>query len=398
MLIRKSLLAAAIALPVIGHAEVYDARSFARGGTGLTMGEYNQALLNPALINKFDDNDDFSFAINAGALTDDQDGFVDAAEEIRDDIRALSGKGSAAAAEINQRMQGFDKATGEVDVGAAVLIAIPNKTLPLAVMARSKVRVGIKYAYDAADAAVLDDIANGTNNPANDYFVDPSNPGVNDGDLQSIAYTSGVGVTEAGLVFGQTFGKLETGATVKVQQIDLYEYSANVAIFDEDDATEDDRSVSETAFNVDLGANLRLGEQGQFVLAGVVENLIPKSFTGPVPQLGGVAAEYEMKPVVTVGAGYGNTYFKAEVNADLTARSGFDKLEESQFLRAGVELSAGRHFHLRAGYRTDTKDTLSDLVTAGIGITPFDRFNIDLSAAKGKGESMGAALQIGFKI
>lgn len=385
MLIRKSLLAAAIALPVIGHAEVYDARSFARGGTGLTMGEYNQALLNPALINKFDDNDDFSFAINAGALTDDQDGFVDAAEEIRDDIRALSGKGSAAAAEINQRMQGFDKATGEVDVGAAVLIAIPNKTLPLAVMARSKVRVGIKYAYDAADAAVLDDIAN-------------SVPGVTDDDLQSIAYTSGVGVTEAGLVFGHSFGKLETGATVKVQQIDLYEYSANVAIFDEDDATEDDRSVSETAFNVDLGANLRLGEQGQFVLAGVVENLIPKSFTGPVPQLGGVAAEYEMKPVVTVGAGYGNTYFKAEVNADLTARSGFDKLEESQFLRAGVELSAGRHFHLRAGYRTDTKDTLSDLVTAGIGITPFDRFNIDLSAAKGKGESMGAALQIGFKI
>ncbi|MDQ8036228.1 MAG: conjugal transfer protein TraF [Pedobacter sp.] len=385
MLIRKSLLAAAIVLPVVGHAETYDARTFARGGTGLTMGEYNQSLLNPALINKFDDNDDFSFALNAGALADDQQGFVDAAEEIRDDIRALYGKGSAAAAEINQRMQGFDKATGEVDVGAAILVAIPNKTVPLAVMARSKVRVGIKYSYDAADAAVLDDIAN-------------SVPGVTDEDLQSIAYTSGVGITEAGLVLGHSFGKLETGATVKIQQIDLFEYSANVATFDEDEATEDDRSVSETAFNVDLGANLRLGDEGQFVIAGVVENLIPKSFTGPVPQLGGAAAEYEMKPVVTVAAGYGNSLVKVEVNADLTARSGFDKLEESQFLRAGVELSAGRHFHLRAGYRTDTKDTLSDLVTAGIGITPFDRFNIDLSAAKGKGESMGAALQIGFKI
>lgn len=385
MLVRKSLLAAAIVLPVVGHAETYDARTFARGGTGLTMGEYNQSLLNPALINKFDDNDDFSFALNAGALADDQQGFVDAAEEIRDDIRGLYGKGSAAAAEINQRMQGFDKATGEVDVGAAILIAIPNKTLPLAVMTRSKVRVGIKYAYDAADAAVLDDIANGV-------------PGVTDEDLQSIAYTSGVGITEAGLVLGHNFGKLEAGATVKIQQIDLFEYSANVATFDEDEATEDDRSVSETAFNVDLGANLRLGDEGQFVIAGVVENLIPKSFTGPVPQLGGAAAEYEMKPVVTVGAGYGNSLVKVEVNADLTARSGFDKLEESQFLRAGVELSAGRHFHLRAGYRTDTKDTLSDLVTAGIGITPFDRFNIDLSAAKGKGESMGAALQIGFKI
>lgn len=385
MLIRKSLLAAAIVLPVVGHAETYDARTFARGGTGLTMGEYNQSLLNPALINKFDDNDDLSFALNVGALADDQQGFVDAAEEIRDDIEALPGQGGAKAAEINARMQGFDKATGEVDVGASLLIAIPNKTLPLAVMARSKVRVGIKYAYDADDKDVLEDIANGV-------------PGVTDEDLESIAYTSGVGVTEAGLVLGHSFGKLETGATVKIQQIDLFEYSANVATFDEDEATEDDRSVSETAFNVDLGANYRLGEEGQFVIAGVVENLIPKSFTGPVPQLGGAAVEYEMKPVVTVGAGYGNSLVKVEVNADLTARSGFDKLEESQFLRAGVELSAGRHFHLRAGYRTDTKDTLSDLVTAGIGITPFDRFNIDLSAAKGKGESMGAALQIGFKI
>lgn len=386
MFIRKSLLAAAIVLPAISQAEVFDARTFARGGTGLTMGEYNQALLNPALINKFDDNDDFSFALNAGALVDDQQGFVDAAEEIRDDIRALAGTSDLAkAAEINQRMQDFDKATGEVDVGAAILIAIPNKTLPLAVMARSKARVGIKYAYAATDAAVLDDIANGA-------------PGVTDEDLQSIAYTSGVGITEAGLVLGHNFGRLETGATVKVQQIDLFEYSANVATFDEDEATEDDRSVSETAFNVDLGANLRLGDEGRFVIAGVVENLIPKSFSGPVPQLGGAAVEYEMKPVVAVGAGYGNSIVKLEVNADLTARSGFDKLGESQFLRAGVELSAGRHFHLRAGYRTDTKDTLSDIVTAGIGITPFDRFNIDLSAAKGKGESMGAALQIGFKI
>lgn len=385
MLIRKSLLAAAIVLPAISQADVYDARTFARGGTGLTMGEYNQSLLNSALINKFDDNDDFSFALNVGALTDDQQGFVDASEEIRDDIRALPGTGSAKAAEINTRMQSYDKATGEVDVGAAILLAIPNKTLPLAVMARSKVRVGIKYAYDAADAAVLNDIANGV-------------PGVTDEDLQSIAYTSGVGITEAGIVIGHSFGTLETGATVKIQQIDLFEYSSNVATFDEDEATEDDRSVSETALNVDLGANLRLGEEGQFVIAGVVENLIPKSFTGPVPQLGGAAVEYEMKPVVTVGAGYGNSLVKLEVNADLTARSGFDKLEESQFLRAGVEVSAGRHFHLRAGYRTDTKDTLSDIVTAGIGITPFDRFNIDLSAAKGKGESMGAALQIGFKI
>lgn len=387
MLIRKSLLAAAIALPVVSHADVYDARSFARGGAGLTMGEYNQALLNPALINKFDDNDDFSFAINAGALTDDQDGFVDAAEEIRDDIKALPGTaasgGAAKATEISQRMQSYDKATGQVDLGAGLLIGIPNNALPLAVLVRSKASVGIRFDYAPTDAAVLQNIVTGAQS---------------DDDLDSMAYTSGVGIAELGLVIGHKFDNLEVGATLKAQKIELFEYSANVASFDEDEATEDDRSTSHSGFNADIGANLRLGEEGQFVISGVVENLVPQSFTGPVPQSGGAAVEYDMKPVVTAGAGYGNSFIKLEVNADLTARAGFDKLGESQFARAGVELSAGRHFHLRAGYRTDTKDTLSDLATAGIGITPFDRFNIDLSAAKGKGESMGAALQIGFKI
>lgn len=392
MLIRKSLLAAAIALPLVGHAEVYDARSFARGGTGLTMGEYNQALLNPALINKFDENDDFSFAINAGALAEDQDGFVDAAEEIRDDIKALPGTagsgGAARATEISQRMQSYDKATGQVDLGAGLLIGIPNNALPLAVVVRSKASVGIRFDNAPTDAAVLQNIVTGAQT---------------DADLESMAYTSGVGIAELGLVIGQKFDKLEVGATLKAQKIELFEYSANVASFDEDEATEDDRSTSHSGFNVDLGANLRLGEEGQFVISGVVENLVPQSFTGPVPQpVSGqpprAAVEYDMKPVVTAGAGYGNSFIKLEVSADLTARAGFDKLGETQFARLGAEISAGQHFHIRAGYRADTKDTVSDIVTAGIGITPFDRFNIDLSAAKGKGETLGAALQIGFKI
>lgn len=383
---QKTLLAAALLLPAVGMADVFDARTLGRGGVGLTMGEYNQATLNPALINTFDENDDFSFALNAGAIASDQDGFVDAAEDIRDDIRALFGTGnSPKALEINQRMQGYDKAMGQVDIGAGIMIGIPNNTLSAALVVKSKVTLGIGFDYDAADAAILQGISTGTNT---------------DNDLQSQAGVSAVGIVEAGLLFGKKFGAVETGVLVKAQRIELYEYSANVANFDEDDATDSNNNTSYDHLNLDIGANLRLGDEGQFVIAGVIENLIPKTFQGPVPPVGssGVQSDFKMKPVAVAAVGYGNTYFKTEVSLDLTAREGFDRILETQFARAGVELSAGRHFHIRAGYRTDTKDNVSDLVTLGFGITPWDRFNIDLGAAKGKGETLGAALQIGFKI
>ena len=66
-------IAALSAVPALTLADIYDARSMGRGGAGLTMGEYNQAVLNPALINHFDENDDFSFALNAGVFASDKD-------------------------------------------------------------------------------------------------------------------------------------------------------------------------------------------------------------------------------------------------------------------------------------------------------------------------------------
>ncbi len=396
MLIRKSVLAAAIALPVISHAEIYDARSFARGGAGLTMGEYNQAILNPALINKSDENDDFSFALNVGALASDEEGVIEEVDEISDAIDRLENSGSSAdAADIDLRLQGIDGDLVQLDAGLGLLIAIPNKTLPAALVVRSKAAAGVAFNYSSQDSSILQDIANNAlPTPGNDTNGD----GTIDGDdLTSTAEASVVGIAEAGLMFGHTFGAIETGLTVKLQRIELLSYEENVNNFDTGDLSDSDTRKTYNHLNADLGANLRLGENGSFVISGVVENLVPKSFEGPVDSMGDVYT-YDMKPVAVLGAGYGNTYFKAEVNADLTTRSGFGLLQETQFMRAGLELSAGRHLHLRAGYRVDTKDNVSDLITAGLGITPFDRLNIDIAAAKGDGDTLGAVLQIGFKI
>jgi hypothetical protein len=395
---RKLSLAVSVAalsvVPSLSLADIFDARSMGRGGAGLTMGEYNQAILNPALINHFDENDDFSFALNAGVFASDKDDMLQATEDAQDAIDDLE-NGIGDAGDVDAQLLDLSGKIVQADVGSSVLLGIPNKSLPMAVVVRGKVAFGTVFDYSNSDSAILQDIDGVASDPL--YVPNPANDTNGDGqitqdDLTSTITASAIAVTEGGFMFGHKMNGLELGATLKAQQIELISYTANVANFDEGDISDSDLSEKSSSVNVDLGANLRLGENGQFVVAGTIENLVPQTFDGPL------GTEYEMEPVVTAAVGYGSTYFKAEANMDLTVRNGYDLLADTQFARVGLEFSAGRHFHLRAGYRADLKDNVSDVITGGIGITPFDRFNIDLSGMIGEGETYGAALQIGFKI
>ena len=366
--------------PFAAFAEVHDTRAMARGGVGLTMGEYNQALKNPALLSSFDKDDDFSFALNVGLFASDKDGMIQKTDDVQaaiDDLKV--GRGSANA--VNQAMKELDRKLALVDVGAAVLIAIPNKHIPLAFMTKSNLSFGTVFNYNPTDVVKLNSCVTGLSCNLNN--------------LQSTVNASAIGITEAGLMFGKPFENgLEVGLTLKGQQIDLISYSATVTQFDTADISDSKGNDLKTHNNVnmDIGGIMRFGAEKNFSVAATVENLIGKTFEGPKN------SQYDLEPVAVAAIGYSNTYFKVEANTDLTPRKGFDKLLETQFTRVGMELSAGRHFHLRAGYRTDSKSNVSDVVTAGIGITPFDRLNIDISAMLGDGDTAGVGLQLGFKI
>ncbi|MFN3712146.1 MAG: conjugal transfer protein TraF [Alcanivoracaceae bacterium] len=383
---RKTLLASAIAGTLISPlalADVYDARAMARGGTGMTMGEYNQAIYNPALINRFDDNDDFSFAGNIGVLASDKDGFIEGVEDVQDEIERLEDGAGATAADVDVLLQDLDGKLVQIEVGGALMVAIPNNTLPMAFISKGKASIGTSFSYDPSDFLIL-------------QAIEANTPGVDGEDLNSTIDASLLWIADYGLMLGKGFEvaglQVDGGATVKIQTIELIAYSANAANFDAGDITDSNNLRSHTNLNVDLGVTTRLGDDGQYVLAGTIENLIPKTFGGPN------ASEYKMAPVLTVGAGYNGNWFKAEANLDLTQRNGYDLLLDTQFARVGVEISAGRHFHLRGGYRTDLKSNVSNVLTAGIGITPWDRFNIDLTGAIGEGDTYGVGLQLGFKI
>lgn len=379
---QKTSLVVAVALATtasLAHAEVYDARAMGRGGVGLTMGEYNQAIVNPALINQFDDNDEFSFALNAGAFASDKDGMIDDVDTIGDDLDDLENSGDVAAAnELNGRLQDLDGKIGQVGLGAALMIGVPNRTLPAALVVRSYADAGLQFNYDAGDTAILQGIAAGTNVPE---------------DLQSEVRASAIGVSELGFMFGQNVEGFQLGATVKYQQVNLIDNSQSVGDFDAADSVDEDQAHKEhTSLNIDLGLRRTFGANDQFVYAATIENLIPQDFEGAT------GSTYSMNPVPVAAIGYQSGAVKAEASMDLGDRGGYGLLGSRQFMRAGVELSAGRHAHLRLGYSMDLNDEVSSLMTVGLGITPWDRGNIDLAVQQGEGETYGVALQLGFKI
>lgn len=383
---QKTSLVVAVALATtasLAHAEVYDARAMGRGGVGLTMGEYNQAIQNPALLNRFDANDDFSFGLNVGAFASDKDGMIDDVDTIGDDLDDLeacgqSNPGSCNPDQLKNSFAELDQKMGQIGLGAALMIGVPNNTLPAALVVRSYADAGVQFQYNNGDNAVLDDIANGTKTAD---------------DLQSAIQASAIGVSELGLMFAREMEGFELGATVKYQKIELFDNTLNVSDFEGDDVIDEENNYKEhTSLNVDLGLLQSFGADDQFTYAVTVENLIPQDFKGAT------GSTFSMNPVPVAAVGYHSGWIKAEASMDMNDRGGYGLLGSRKFARAGVELSAGRHAHLRFGYSKDLNNEVSSLMTVGLGITPWDRANLDLAVQQGEGETYGAALQLGFKI
>lgn len=397
---QKTSLVVAVALAStasLAHAEVYDARAMGRGGVGLTMGEYNQAIQNPALLNRFDANDEFSFGLNVGAFASDKDGMIDDVDTIGDDLDDLeecgqTNPGSCSPEPLKASLAGLDQKVGQIGLGAALMIGVPNKTLPAALVVRGYADAGVQFQYDTGDNAILDDIADGpaVTNAANDTNNDNR---VDQDDLRSAVQASAIGVSELGLMFAREVEGFELGATVKYQKIELFDNTLKVSDFEGDDVVDEENNYKEhTSMNVDLGLLQSFGANDQFTYAMTIENLIPQDFKGTT------GSTFSMNPVPVAAVGYHSGWIKAEASMDLNDRGGYGLLGSRKYARAGVELSAGRHAHLRLGYSKDLNNEVSSLMTVGLGITPWDRANLDLAVQQGEGETYGVALQLGFKI
>src|SRR5690606_10818517 len=190
-----------------------------------------------------------------------KDGMIDDVDTIGDDLDDLENSGDVAAAnELNGRLQDLDGKIGQVGLGAALMIGVPNRTLPAALVVRSYADAGLQFNYDPTDAGRLAGIASQppTNQPE---------------DLKSEVRASAIGVSELGLMFGQNVEGFQLGATVKYQQINLVDNSQSVGDFDAEDTVDEDQAHKEhTSLNIDLGLRRTFGANDQFVYAATIEN------------------------------------------------------------------------------------------------------------------------------
>ncbi|MDP6930642.1 MAG: conjugal transfer protein TraF, partial [Planctomycetota bacterium] len=168
-----------------------------------------------------------------------------------------------------------------------------------------------------------------------------------------------------------------------------------VGIADFEDGFDDFRDSkyrsNSTGFNADVGAaasffddTLTIGLAGRNLL----EHELRTVASGSTP-----AFTHHIGPTFTTGVALnlGGTTLAADV--DVTEIDRFKDDDESRFANVGAEFKLFGWMQFRAGYQTDIEDTVDDMITAGVGLSPFDLFHVDLAAVYGEGDTYGAMLQ-----
>ncbi|MEF1292160.1 conjugal transfer protein TraF, partial [Vibrio sp. M260118] len=179
------------------------------------------------------------------------------------------------------------------------------------------------------------------------------------------------------------------GVSPKYQQLRTYKQNLSVEDFDLSDY---DRSkTTKNTFNMDFGAVWLVDD---YRIGVAVKDLFSKKID--TLDVGGVST-YGLNTQITVSGAYAHEFFTATIDWDLTKQKRFVELaDDTQFLRLGVEGNAFGWAQLRAGYQFDTEDTLDDVITAGIGISPGDLVSFDLAASYAGSNQYGVSGNLSF--
>lgn len=384
---------AALSLCAIGsaHPQFFDARNDAMGGTGVASSRYQTAgFANPALLTRFKKGDSFAFILpSVGIRVADEDGIIDAIDDVQNEIKAAQtalGNATITVAQLLRlagNLLALDGKTANATAGAGFSFAFPSKSFGFAL-------VGHSY-LDAQVFAVVPTIDINTIITA-----------VTSGDLNGLTTEGvilGAAVSEVGLAMATEFSlediSLSVGIVPKVQRIDTFNYSINIRNFDDNDFTDSRFRNNATKFNFDLGASLQLNET--LTLGAMARNLIEHRIQTVMTN--NRIETYNMSPTLTLGAAWHNETVMLAADIDVNQMERFRRNDDSQMLRIGAEFDAWNWVQLRVGIQTDLEDTVDDLVTLGVGLSPFDTFHIDVAGITGlkrNTETYGAIVQLTF--
>ncbi|MGF1773124.1 conjugal transfer protein TraF [Vibrio maritimus] len=347
-----------------------DARGDAMGGTGVVSASYLTApFYNPALTAIYRRNDDAGMLVpSLGISYDDQDQLLDKV----DDAFSAADRNDAAATQA--ALQALDGTQAKVDFGGAVAFGLPNRFIAANIFGKA-------YIENVATPDIAPDLG--------DPVTQAQNTAIK---------TASVAVTEVGLslakyqtLFGQHFS---FGISPKLQRIYTYTSVNSLQDFKFDNIRED--STGETAFNLDAGA---LWFHGPFRAGISARNLFSRNIdtkSGFVTVGGRDVAygyQYQLQPLYTVGAGFIADYFQLSIDYDLNKENKFTQFDDDvQMFRAGIEVDLVRQIQLRGGYHKNLARDSEGTLTAGIGLSPLNLFELSVAASYTSPQAMGASV------
>lgn len=366
-----------------------EARGDAMGGVGVVSANFLTApFYNPALTAIYRRNDDYGMITPSFGLSySDEHKMVDDLKTAADLIDQAVAGNTTNIAELDKTLKALDGDIAKLEFGGVVAFAIPNRFVAANVFGKA-------YAESFAQTDIYSGAASAT---------PELNPAIN-AELSAVNAV-GIGVTEVGISLAkyQTFlgQHISFGITPKLQRIYTYVYSANLNNYDIKDVR--DNGTGETTFNMDAGflwfhGPLRVGFSATNLVSRDIKSqeLAGSTVTSQVDGTQSRTFEartfdYQIRPQYTVGVGLVADYATISVDYDLNEEKKFTGFNDNvQMLRVGGEIDIMRQLKLRAGWKRNLAyDNLDDTITAGIGLSPLNLFQLDIGASYTNEDSMG---------
>ncbi len=386
-----ALPAASLLLASVVQAQYYEARNSAMGGTGVASSHYLAAgWANPALLTRHRESDTFGFILpTIGATAFDKDGLIDDIDDFVDEFDRIEAAGTATTDDINSladRLESLDgrQVTGTLGVG--FVVGAPSRDLGWSLHARTYADLQSFVDVDPADVAAIRGLTAGS-------VTLPT--------LNSEARVVGIAITEVGVSLATAFDiagtTLSVGATPKLQRVDSYNYGVRADNFDQNNFDDSQYRDDTQQFNLDLGAAWQPGMGLTF--GATVRNMIDKSYR-TVNTLG-ESFTYDVNPTAALGASWTTGILTLAADVDLVSAERFEDSplldkDNVQLAHLGAEIDLFSWLQLRGGYQTDFENTLDDAYSAGLGISPFDVFHLDVAGTYIDENSYGGVVQMGF--
>lgn len=353
----KTLTAIAIAssFSLSASTLTVEARGDAMGGVGVVSASYLTApFYNPALVAIYRRNDDAGMLLPSfGVKYNDQNGLIDQIDQAvaSGDISSID-----------------NQSVANLDFGGAMAFGIPNRFVAANIFGKA-------YVENIAQADMGSSVTDSAVKSA------------------SVAVTElGISLAKYQTVLGQHWS---FGITPKFQRIYTFTSINDLQSFDLENVTENKQG--ESAFNIDAGALWFFGP----LRAGIsAKNLIERNVQTAqgVTMIGGrtiqYGYQYNLETLYTVGAGYVADYFQLSIDYDLNKETKFTQFDDdSQMIRVGLEVDLIRQIQLRAGYYKNlASDNDEGTITTGIGLTPLNLIEMDISARYTNADAMGVSV------